>query len=641
MRKIAPVLFVIATMAATLVAAAPANALFEGPLGPSTCLAGKLKCIAQAKSCLLGCHVKAAQKGGSVDPACLAKCRDRFAPDPAVPGKGCFAKVEARGSCGTDVGNAAEFSARIDAHVRELIRQLAPVPPAVNKCGAGKLRCVAKYNTCLLTRARKAAEDGLAIAGAGKCFRYLDGSPTSCFGKLELKSCDPMDPSCDHLAPTTCPTYRDEGLVRLQDDAFVDDVLLGLSYGTPDVNTQRCSDDTSVSCTSAPGGLAGCGGGLGTCEFHLGAPVPRSASGVSACVLAQWNGSLSGTFDQASGAVAGTASIRQRVYLSPTVAQPCPICAGDLVPNDGTAAGTCDSGARSGLPCDGNDRETQPSFGTTSLDCPPAGNLLADMRFDLTNTNDGTLAKTIDATSPTCNGAPGKLCVCASCSGDKTIACDHDAQCAAAGAGTCSNAAGQPRQPNSCIDTTATPADGKICMPVGNGEGVCPESFGDQHCRVETFRGCSDDGDCPADGDGCSAFGRECFPGYDGNVGDAVTVVGSHELPRNGTTAMTFGAVFCQPPTDTFAVNSAVGLPGPGRFVLDAIATTDGGPGCPTRASFVPTSKGPVTDVGWTGLDHDQSRTVGAAVTVATTCTGTPPACSCTYTGPIANPNAP
>ena len=216
------------------------------------------------------------------------------------------------------------------------------------------------------------------------------------------------------------------------------------------MNTQRCSGDTSVTCSSAPGGLAGCGGGLGTCEFFFGAPQPASIflfPGI--CTVHQWNGSVSGTFDQSSGASAGTASLVSRMYAGAPPERPCPVCAGDPFLNDGTAGGTCSGGARNGMPCDANGVSPEPSYGTTSLDCPPTpGSLIATSVLDFDQGNAGTLTKTVTAASPNCNGAPGKKCLCASCSLDSTVACASDAECAAASAGTCTNSAGEPRKPN-------------------------------------------------------------------------------------------------------------------------------------------------------------------------------------------------
>src|SRR5690349_17091556 len=60
------------------------------------CSAGKVKCVVNKTKALLGCHGKAASKGLTVDPACLAKAKAKF--DGGVdPAKGCFEKLEAKG----------------------------------------------------------------------------------------------------------------------------------------------------------------------------------------------------------------------------------------------------------------------------------------------------------------------------------------------------------------------------------------------------------------------------------------------------------------------------------------------------------------------------------------------------------------
>src|SRR5262249_23777734 len=139
--------------------------------------------------------------------------------------------------------------------------------------------------------------------------------------------------------------------------------------GPTDMNTQRCTGDTSVTCTSAPGGVAGCGGMLGTCEFYFSAPLSYGAGGITVCVTRRWNGSISGTFDQATGTSAGNAAALWEVYNGITIATPCPRCVGDAFPNDGVSDGSCSSGLRNGLACDGNGRSPEPTFGVTSLDC--------------------------------------------------------------------------------------------------------------------------------------------------------------------------------------------------------------------------------------------------------------------------------
>ena len=229
--------------------------------------------------------------------------------------------------------------------------------------------------------------------------------------------------------------------------------------------------------------------------------------------------------------------------------------------------------------------------------------------------------------------------MCASCSLNSSIPCASDADCTAAAAGTCTNTAGEPRKPNSCVDDTATPADGSVCTASAAGEGACLDNV-DQNCRIESFRGCTGDVDCPAPGDTCITKNRECFPGYNGGLGESISATGSFSAPRNHTGTATFASVFCVAPTGSSSVNSVAGLPGPGRLALGGVSSEDGTEStCPTVATFLPTVKGGVLDAGWTGISHD-SRVVGQGkVTVSVTgCSGLAPNCgTCTYTGPVAN----
>jgi hypothetical protein len=624
-------------LVACLAPVAPAHALFGGTFTANACLAGKVKCIAKTKRCLLVCHRKALRVGTPVSANCLARCRDAFAADPPDPNRpACFARLEAKGGCAASLGDAATFAAKIDADLIDVMATLNPGGDATqNPCSAGKTKCAARYDACILNAVRKALLKGTAIGDLSKCTALLDGRAASCVGKLEAKYC----PGCTSNVPA-CRTFGDEVHLRNADDAFVDDAIAALVAGPISIDTQRCSGDTSVACTSAPGGIAGCGGALGTCEFHLGAPLPIvAASFIGLCVTSRWNGSIAGTFDEATGASAGTASVLATVYNGFTVSRPCPTCVGDAFPNDGVQGGTCSGGARNGQPCDGNGISPEPSFGVTSLDCPSTpGGLITTVGLAVDNGNTGAIAKTVGPSSPNCNGAPGKKCLCASCTLDSRVACENDAQCTAVGAGTCTSIAGEPRRPNYCNDDTSTPGDGTICQAGADGEGICPEGPTNQHCLIETFRGCSTDGDCPAENDRCAATPFECFPGYDGQVGDAVTASGFTGNARNGAAVSQFASVFCVPPTGSSFLNVAAGgLPGPGRVELLGVGESDGGPGCPTKASFLATAKRGVIDIGWNGLEHDVSAIGQAKVTVAATCTGTHPNCSCSYTGPIPN----
>jgi hypothetical protein len=86
-----------------------------------------------------------------------------------------------------------------------------------------------------------------------------------------------------------------------------------------------------------------------------------------------------------------------------------------------------------------------------------------------------------------------------------------------------------------------------------------------------------------------------------------------------------------------------MGLPGPGRIELSGQSAENGvSATCPTEADFLPTARGGVLDIGWTGIAHDQRVICNAKVAVSVTgCASGPPTCGvCTYAGPILNPNA-
>lgn len=605
----------------TLIVGSPAHALITGTLTApgNKCLAGKIKCVIKKKACLLGCYAKAAKTAAAVDTLCTQKCKDKF-DGGADAAKGCFAKLEAKGGCLTTEDTPA-IEAKIDGYVLEATAQLgAPGTVGTGACLASKTKALNGYNKCILGVYAKAAGGGLP-ADAAKVAGCLSKA-IAAFQKADDKS--------------PCFASDDGQAVANADNLFIDDVLAELGG---DLDTQRCTGDTSVTCTTAPGGVCT----SGTCEHFFGPPLPLSAGGISTCVTSQWDGGITGTANQQTGASAGIAGVISRVYNGISVNAPCPTCVNDGLPNDGVSGGTCSGGPRNGQACDSNGISPIPAFGAVSHDCPPAaGNLIATIPIDLSNTNNGVAAITLAASSPNCNAAPGKKCGCASCSLNSSIPCRNDADCAAEAAGTCTNIAGEPRKPNSCLDNTTTPmVDGSQCASVGGGEGQCPEGPVDQHCAIETFRGCLVDGDCPAAGDSCLGVNRDCYLDQ-GVVGGQIAATGTTTVPVKHASRPTFASVFCIAPTGSSSVNSVAGLPGPGRLQLGGVATENGtATTCPTYFTFLPTSKGGVLDTGWTGISHDATVVSSGKVTVGVTgCAGAAPNCGlCNYTGPIANPN--
>lgn len=598
-----------------------------GPYTANACLAGKTKCVIKLKGCLLGCYGKGAGGGVAADPACLDKCRNGFQGDDATAGKGCVDKLDTKlgATCGVTQGEVpnARLRVKVQAHAEDLYRSLSPggVNPA-NKCTAGKIKCVLKFNACVLGILGKAYKAGGPLGDLSKCNAILSdvGGKASCMTKLELKG--------------GCVTSQDQGQLKTADEQFVNEVISDFANAPQNLNNRRCVSDTSTQCTSD----GDCSGGAGDCQYFFGAPLPLAAGGVASCVTSQWNGAITGTFNRESGASGGTAKVISRVYTGGnTIDAPCPKCVGDGLINDGTAGGTCSAGARSGLACDANGESPVPSFGRTSLDCPPPGGTqVASLPIDLSNTNSGTVTRTLTASSPNCNGLPGSKCMCSSCSLNSSVPCFTDADCAAASAGTCTNNAGEPRKPNACLDDT----NGVDCSTTAGGDGECGGGPFDQHCIIEDFRQCTTNGDCPATGDACGGSPRRCIAGYLGAVNDTIKAVGSFSTPHNQASTSTFASVFCVAPTSSSAVNAAAGLPGPGRLELGGVGLENGtDAACPTQVSFLPTARGGALDTGWTGLAQNAKVVGQGMVTVSASCPGAAPNCgTCTYTGPIANP---
>ncbi len=317
--------------------------------------------------------------------------------------------------------------------------------------------------------------------------------------------------------------------------------IANLSADEGTINSQRCSGDPSKKCTTGGSECAG----SGDCVFFFGAPLPLSAGGVSSCVVNQVNGAVSGTANIETGAFATTLNLTSRVALGPTD-EPCPTCEGDGATNDGTAGGTCNGGARNGQACDVNGVSPIPSFGSTSLDCPPAS-FVSALSIPLAGSS-GTETRAIEASSPACTGAIGKKCFCPA-------------------AGT------QPTQPNACLDDSSVEGDQSLCVPVsgGSNQGECP-ALADTVCSpTETFRGCLSNNDCPVGGDTCVAVKRPCYLD-NGVVGGTVTAIGEADPPQNGVSNPTFASLFCIPPVAQASINAAGGLPGLGRIELPLVS---------------------------------------------------------------------
>jgi hypothetical protein len=194
-----------------------------------------------------------------------------------------------------------------------------------------------------------------------------------------------------------------------------------------------------------------------------------------------------------------------------------------------------------------------PAFGPSSIDCPPnpvtniSGNGLL---ISLTASN---ASQSLPFALP-CDPPPaGALCPCRVCTGNANLGCTSDADCAAAGAGTCTAGGGAGVKQNQCADT--------IC----SAEGSCNAGPTDRFCdgavtpEGEGYVPCTSDLDCSPQSLGSCTLSKQrlCFA-------DPIVVTGNP-----GTYGAVSGSLFCIPPTTSGAVNNAGGLPGAGRLVLD------------------------------------------------------------------------
>jgi cysteine-rich repeat protein len=309
-----------------------------------------------------------------------------------------------------------------------------------------------------------------------------------------------------------------------------------------------------------------------TCNCYFGPPLAFSSGNTPACVVNRFAEDISGTANVDTGSGEITTKLRSTVFLGESLTEPCPYCTGDLVENDGVRDGTCHLGSNHGQPCDVHGVNTSfpgPDGGGHSIDCfPGTANVSgAGLRVELTQkTGHSELKISGDAVC----GIPPIIvlpCWCLQCSGDPTVSCTSNAECQAAGLGTC-NSAGAAGQKPTKIDA----CDGDcVAVPGSNGLlGQCepgPEDvFCDGYLRAsgEGYIQCQTNADCdPAnigiEGGVCRlAKRRPCF--LDPIVADGKPDPGK---PLGAAT-------FCIPPTTSFAINTVAGIPGPGRVFTQA-----------------------------------------------------------------------
>jgi len=526
------------------------------------CSVSKKKCVTNKAKGLLGCHIAAEKdpaKAGAVLTTCLNKNIAKFDGGTKGVEASCFGKAEAKfpGGCLT-VGDLAALEAKVDAFVNDVVCEL---DPSEGTCPTG---------TCP-TKVTFLGTSTAGVLDAGWTGQSHD-SKTVSEGLLTMSvgTCAHAAPNCG-VCPYTGP----------------------IENGAGEIDSHRCSCDSSIPCNAAsdcPGSCA--------CGFYFGSYLPLSAGGVSTCVANVFNGGVSGTFNEDTGDTDGSAAVIATVYSGPTADNPCPKCVGDGALNDGVQNGTCSTGARAGLGCDAMGTSPIPQFGSTSLDCPPpALGKIADLPIDLSNTT-GTKTKTLSASNPLCRatGFTTLHCFCDTCDNLAATPCDDNADCVAVGATVCGGKRCQGGANNgaACAANSACPGgacgvpglatapnqcDDATCVATTGNEGECSGGPFEQFCGpTAEFQSCTDNTPCLPYGETCSIGKfRRCYTD-NGVNGNTVKATGLADAPVGHQSDPTLAALFCVGPTSSGAVNAVAGLPGLGRLELPGHATDNGTP---------------------------------------------------------------
>jgi len=327
----------------------------------------------------------------------------------------------------------------------------------------------------------------------------------------------------------------------------------------------RCTNDFTLSCDEPfMADADDCGGSL--CTYVVGPPLPISAGGNPTCSVNSLALDLSGTVDVEAGQSDLNLNLATKIFTPGVQLQPCPVCVGDITPNDDVKDGLCE-GDTAGVACDthGFD-ETFASAANNqglSLDCAPraVSNISGSgLQIDLPFT---TGSYTLGADNA-CDSPLGFLdCFCGQCSGDSLMACRNDAECAAVAAGTCSvkGGNGTSRQPNAC-------GSFGNCVDQGDEKGECSDANllscdGISKANGGGFVRCLSNAECDitcAPIGGCGTCSHveptPCFldPIEDTGVAD----------PSNPTLV----GNFCLAPTVSLSINATTGTPGPGRVAI-------------------------------------------------------------------------
>jgi hypothetical protein len=200
----------------SLVTAVPA-------LAQNKCAGEKIKAACKKAVCKNSLEAKQASKGGTIDPAKVAKCEAAFSKS--------VVKSEAKGDCFT-TGDAVAIEAKVDAFVADLETELdVGTGTNPNTCEGDKIKAAAKKASCTCALEAKQAAKGGTIdpAKVAKC--------EAAFSKSVAKS----------EAKGGCNTTGDAIAIEAKVDAFVADVETEIVPATSTTTSTAGSTTTSSS----------------------------------------------------------------------------------------------------------------------------------------------------------------------------------------------------------------------------------------------------------------------------------------------------------------------------------------------------------------------------------------------------------
>src|SRR5262249_48866833 len=239
-------------------------------------------------------HVTSEAKGVPVaDKDCLTKAMTKYDGGEDQT-KGCFARLEDKYPAGDETpgltfGASDALETVVDSFVDAAVHAVDPAFPdvIVNKCSAGKKKCISTQAVGLLKCHQKAETKGIDPNEKGcldKATAKFDGGvdrTKGCFAKLEKKG--------------DCPTMDDTDALEGQVGAFVADVGARLDPGP----TATTSAPGTTTTSTSSGGTTTTQGGTTSTTTSTSATTTTTLGGSVSCTAAGVNARINVPYDTA------------------------------------------------------------------------------------------------------------------------------------------------------------------------------------------------------------------------------------------------------------------------------------------------------------------------------------------------------